>query len=63
MAITNTTKPTPSVTNSSKINIGETWNSIVTTWATEIRTWDATGSLIANITKITSAITNVVRPT
>ena len=51
MAITNISKPTTSLTNSTKINIGETWASILTTWATETQTWADTNSTIDNITK------------
>jgi hypothetical protein len=51
MAITNTSKPSSSVTNATKINIGDTWNAILTTWASETRSWDATGSLVTNISK------------
>ena len=44
----NTSKPTTSVTNSSKVSIGETWASITTTWATETRTWQQSSKLITN---------------
>lgn len=63
MAITNVSKPSSTVTNNTKINIGETWASITTTWATEPRTWDATQSLISNVSRTSSSVTNVVRPT
>lgn len=58
MAITNTSKPTTSVTNLTKVSYGETWASIPTTWAIETRTWIATVSLMSNNTKQTSTITN-----
>lgn len=51
MALTNTSKPTPSITNATKVNIGETWATITTTWATETRTWGETASFINNSTK------------
>lgn len=48
MAITNQSKPTTSLTNSSKVSIGETWATISTTWATETRTWLAVSQLFTN---------------
>ncbi len=59
MPITNTSKPSSSITNLSKISIGETWGSIDTTWATETRTWLEVSQLIANTAKVTSSITNI----
>ena len=44
----NQDKPTNSLSNSSKVSIGETWGSITTTWASETRTWLAASQLIAN---------------
>lgn len=51
MALTNTAKPTTSLTNASKVSFGETWATITTTWASEIRTWLDTISLIDNTAK------------
>ena len=51
MSITNVSKPSSSISNLTKINIGETWDSITTTWATETRTWDDMRSIIDNNTK------------
>lgn len=48
MPITNQSKPTTSITNTSKVSIGETWATIDTTWATEVRTWLAVSQLITN---------------
>ena len=48
--------------NATKINIGETWASILTTWASETRTWGDMASLIDNITKQSSSITNISKP-
>ena len=62
MSITNTTKPTPVLTNITKPATGETWASILTSWALETRTWLATGSYFTNATRQTSSITNTVRP-
>ena len=58
----NQSKPTTSLLNSAKVSIGETWDSIITTWATETRTWEAVSKLIENSTKISSSITNEVKP-
>lgn len=48
--------------NQTKINIGETWASITTTYATETRAWSDFASLIDNLTKISSSITNQSKP-
>lgn len=58
----NTSKPTTSYTNQDKVNIGETWASIDTTYATETRVWSDFASLIDNLTKISSTITNQSKP-
>ena len=62
MAITNQSKPTTTLTNSTKINIGETWASDLNQWQNESRTWNDMQSLIDNITKISSSFANVARP-
>lgn len=62
MAITNTSKPTTTFSNSSKVSVGETWATITTTWATETRTWLAVSQLITNTTRQTSTFTNVSKP-
>lgn len=63
MALTNVSKPSPAVTNSTKVSFGETWATETRTWAAETRTWLATGSLFTNITKVTPVITNVTKVT
>lgn len=62
MSITNTSKPTTTIANTSKVSIGETWGSIITTWATETRTWLAVSQLITNEARQSSTITNVAKP-
>lgn len=62
MPITNTTKITSSVTNSAKVASFETWNTIPTTWVSETRTWDDCVSLMDNISRTISSITNTVKP-
>lgn len=62
MAITNISKPSSSLTNTTKINIAETWATITTTWDTETRTWLDMASLIDNITKgVTGFIWSISR--
>lgn len=51
MAIINQDKPTTSLANASKVSIGETWGSILTTWAAELRSWLAVSQLITNTEK------------
>lgn len=36
-------------TNATKVSIGETWDGIVTTWATETQTWLEASQLITNV--------------
>lgn len=62
MSITNTSKPNTSLTNSTKVSIGETWTTVDTTWAAETRTWLEISQLIDNITKQTTSITNTSKP-
>lgn len=60
--MTNETKPTTTILNSAKVDIGETWNTIVSIWDDEIRTWDIVSQLITNSTKNNSSITNQLKP-
>jgi hypothetical protein len=62
MAITNTSKPSSSITNSAKVASYETWNTITTTWATETRTWDDCQSLFEGFAKPVTSITNTAKP-
>ena len=63
MSITNTAKPSTSITNTVKVNLAELWSTITTTWASETRTWDDCISLIDNTSKPSTSITNVSKPT
>lgn len=58
----NASKPTTSIANTSKVSIGETWGSILTSWQNEVRTWLAVSQLIGNTAKQSSSITNVAKP-
>lgn len=51
MALINVSKPSTSLTNTTKINIGETWASISSTWGAETRTWNDLQSLIDNTSR------------
>lgn len=51
MAITNLSRPASSLSNASKVSIGETWATISSTWASETRTWLAISQLITNTLK------------
>lgn len=62
MSITNQSKPSSSMANQTKINIGETWASDLNTWANELRTWGATISIISNTTRVSSSMTNIAKP-
>ncbi len=62
MALVNTSKPTTTLTNSSKVSIGETWATITTTWASETRTWLAVSQLFTNTARQSSTFTNTSKP-
>ena len=62
MALTNVSKPTTTLTNITKVSFAELWSTILTTWDSEPRTWDATGSLFINPSKPTTSITNSAKP-
>jgi hypothetical protein len=62
MSITNTDRPTGTITNSNKVVDYETWDTNTTTWDTETRTWDEMQSTWDNVAKPTTAITNSDKP-
>lgn len=62
MTITNTVKPSDSITNIAKVSFAELWSTILTTWSAETRTWAGTGSLFTNITRQSSTLTNTAKP-
>ena len=49
MSIVNTSRPTTSIANTARVSFGETWATITTTWASETRDWQETGSLFDNV--------------
>lgn len=58
MAITNISKPTTTLSNTTKVDIGETWDSSILDWDTEVRSWDDLASIISNTAKVSSSLTN-----
>lgn len=48
--MTNTSKPTTSLSNTTRIGDSELWSTITTTWASETRTWLGCISLFTNTT-------------
>ena len=62
MAIVNQSRISSSIANQTKINIGEVWDTNLFTWANESRTWDAMASIIGNVSRVTSSISNVAKP-
>ena len=62
MALTNTAKPTTSLTNTTKVINSEKWATIVTTWASEVRTWAEMISTWDNESKPSTTFTNVSKP-
>lgn len=61
MAITNTSKPTTSFTNITRVSSSELWSTITTTWATETRTWEECVSLVTNSSKTSTSLTNIAK--
>ncbi len=59
MAIINQSKPTTSLTNSTKVSFAETWGTIDTTWATETQSWADLISLFDNASKPVPGYTNM----
>ena len=51
MAIVNSSKPSTTLANTTRVSFAELWSTITTTWASETRTWKATGSLLTNTAK------------
>lgn len=62
MALTNTSKPTTTLANLTKINIGLVWSANLVQWQNETRTWGDTASVIDNLTKVTSSLSNISKP-
>lgn len=62
MSITNTSKPTTSLVNSTRVVSYETWDTNPNTWDGETRTWDECGTNMTNTNRVTSTITNVNKP-
>lgn len=50
------------MTNVTRVLIGDTWATILTTWVAEPNSWAEIGSFIDNNSKISSSITNVSKP-
>lgn len=60
--LTNTSKPTTSLTNTTKASGAELWSTITTTYASETRSWLDMVSLIDNSSKPSTTITNGSKP-
>ena len=53
---------TGGMTNSSKVSIGETWETTASAWSAETRTWLAVSQLFTNTTKQSSSMSNIAKP-
>lgn len=62
MAITNQSKPSTSISNTSKVSFGLTWATDLKTWATELQTWDETISIFDGFSKPSTSIINISKP-
>lgn len=56
MAITNTTKPTTTLSNTSKVSTGATWATITTTWDSEPNTWLGVSQLLTNTIRVAEVL-------
>lgn len=62
MAITNVSKPSTTLTNTTRPSGGLTWALITTTWATETDNWLEASQLFSNATRQTSTMSNIAKP-
>lgn len=62
MTLTNTSKPTSSLSNTSKVSFGETWGTITPSYASETRSWALTASLFRNVLKPETLINSFSSP-
>lgn len=62
MSITNTSKPTTSLVNSTRVVSYETWDSNPYTWDNEVRSWDQCASTMTNSTRPSSSMVNTSKP-
>lgn len=58
----NTAKTSSNMTNAVRINIGETWATDLNIWSAESRTWADTISIMSNVVKVSSSMTNTAKP-
>ena len=58
----NQSKPVNAIANVTRVSGGETWATITTSWATEPRTWLAISQLLSNAARVSSAMTNSLKP-
>lgn len=58
MALTNTSKPSTTLTNTARVAFAELWSTITTTWASETRTWADMASLIDNAAKPIASVSS-----
>lgn len=62
MALTNASKPSTTITNTTRASLAELWSTIATTWGSETRTWADCISLVDNSSKPTTSISNTAKP-
>lgn len=60
--ITNASKPTTTLANAAKAISYESWDTIITTWASETRTWDEMLSNWDSFAKPSTSLSNVAKP-
>lgn len=63
MAIIGIAKPSSaSITGITKPSFQELWSTITTTWASETRTWQETGTLFTGTAKPSTTIIGIAKP-
>lgn len=62
MSITNVSKPSTSYANVARPNTGLIWDNATMTWNAQTDTWNESGSLLDNVSRTSSSITNIAKP-
>lgn len=62
MSITNTSKSSTSLTNLTRVFSGTTWDTETHTWNNDPYTWDQKITNVANSSKPSTSVTNVLKP-
>lgn len=62
MTIVNVSKPSSSLSNTARPDTGLTWAQATMTWNAQTDTWSESGSLLDNVSRVSSSMTNIAKP-